>query len=304
MIVGNDISRWQGDVNFDVYKNNSNFLIIKTSEGIGFVDPKFLRNQREARRVGLPLGYYHFARPDLFNSPEAEAEFFLKTIGEIREGEVLCLDYEPASNPYNVVLWCKGFLDRVFVRTGCKAFIYLNKSQVKGFDWRVVVDANYALWLACYDSNIISGQWAAVAMQQRTSSQSVPGIVGNVDGNYFFGTLEQFKAYGYKKPVTPSPSVSPSPSPSSSVSPSTSPSVSTSPSLSPSPSKSPSKSPSGSESSSPSSSPSPSPSPEPGIDYKEVVMKTCEVLNKKWTWLGKNGWKNRLAELKIIYHNI
>lgn len=300
MIVGNDISRWQGDVNFDVYKQNTNFLISKASEGNGFVDPKFLRNQSQARLAGIPLGYYHFARPDLGNTGKVEADFFLKVIGEIREGEVLCLDYEPPSNPFSVVAWCKEFLDRVYEKTNCKPLIYLNKSQVKAFNWQSVVDAGYGLWLACYDENIVTGQWKVLAMQQWTSSQQVPGIVGNVDGNRFFGTVEQFKAYGYKKPVTPSSSQSPSKSPSASNSPSLSPSPSVSPSISPSASESPSVS----QSPSRSDSPSPSPSPAPVVDYKEVVMKTCDVLNKKWTWLGKNGWKNRLAELQIIYKNI
>lgn len=296
LIVGNDISKWQGDIDFNVYKNNSNFLIIKVSDGNGYVDPKFTRNQSECRRVGLPLGYYHFARPDLGNSPEVEAEFFLKTIGELRENEFLCLDYEPKSNPFPVVDWCKRFLDLVKSRTGCKPFIYLNKSQVRGYDWRPVAEEGYPLWLASYDGITIIGVWSFLAMHQWTSSQSVPGISGNVDGNWFMGDLKMLQEYGYHKPVTPSssqsPSLSPSPSPSesSSVSPSNSQSLSTSPSASESPS--------------PSASPSPS-IEIPEIDYyRSIIARTCDVLNKKWTWVGKNGWKKRLAELKIIYHNI
>ena len=212
MIVGNDISSYQGNIDYSVYSKNSNFIIIKVSEGNGYIDPKFIRNQTEARIAGLPLGYYHFARPDLGNTPEAEADFFLKTIGKLLDGEMLCLDYEPKSNPGDAVAWCKGFLDRIFSVTGCRPLLYLNKSQVSGFNWKSVADAGYGLWLACYDENTIAGPWKFIAMQQWTSGQTVPGITtGVVDGDYFFGTVEQFKAYGYHKPVVSSPSPSSEP---------------------------------------------------------------------------------------------
>lgn len=208
--LGNDISRWQGDVDYGVFKDNTQFVIIKATEGNGFTDPKFLRNQSEARRVGLALGYYHFARPDLGNTPEAEADYFLKIIGSPVEGEVYVLDYEPKSNPGDVVAWCKKFLDRVLEKTGTKALIYLNQSQVKSFDWQPVIDGGYGLWIAAYTydpnkNDVEIGKWPFAAIQQWTNKQQVPGVVGNVDGNVFFGTLETFKKYGYKAPVITPP---------------------------------------------------------------------------------------------------
>lgn len=208
--LGNDVSKWQGEINFDVFKNNAQFVIIKSSEGIGFTDPAFNRNQSEARRVGLPLGYYHFARPDLGNKPEAEADYFLKVVGSPVEGEVYVLDYEPASNPGDTVAWCKAFLDRILEKIGVKPLIYLNQSQVKGFDWAPVVNAGYGLWIAAYthdphNNTFEKGKWAFAAIQQWTNKQQVPGISGNVDGNVFFGDIPTFKKYGYKKPTEPTP---------------------------------------------------------------------------------------------------
>ena len=66
-IVGNDVSKWQLDIDWNVYKNNTNFCILKATEGVGFTDPKFFRNRDEGHRVGVALGFYHFARPDLGN---------------------------------------------------------------------------------------------------------------------------------------------------------------------------------------------------------------------------------------------
>lgn len=218
MIVGNDISKYQGDVNYDIYKNNSNFVIIKTSEGTGFTDPKFTRNQSEARRVGLPLGYYHFARPDLGNSAEKEAEWFLKALGEVREEEILCLDYEPKKWNGDEVGWCKRFLDYIAEKLGgYKCLIYLNQSQTQGLNWKPIVDAGYNLWIAAYTydpkKNIYKiGVWQYAVCQQWTNKQQVPGISGNADGNVFFDD-SAFKKYGYVKPIVPLPEPEPNPEP-------------------------------------------------------------------------------------------
>lgn len=206
IILGNDLAKYQGDVNFDVYKNNSNFVIIKATEGNGYIDPKFKRNQSEARRVGLPLGYYHFARPDLGNSPEVEADFYLKTLGEVRDGEILTLDYECPNQVQAHVEWCKKFMERVALKlNGLKCLIYLNQAQLKTFDWSSIVNDGYGLWVACYTydpnkNNFFKGQWKTVAMQQWTNKQTVPGIPTPADGNVFFGDLTTLKKYGYKKP--------------------------------------------------------------------------------------------------------
>jgi GH25 family lysozyme M1 (1,4-beta-N-acetylmuramidase) len=216
MIVGNDISGHQGQIDYGVYKNNTNFLIAKSSEGVGFIDPWYGYNRSQARLAGIPFGSYHFCRPDLGNSPEAEAKFFCDLIDgdPIREGETLYLDYECANQKQSDVDWCKKWLDYVSNHfKGLKPMIYLNQSQVKAFNWKSVIDAGYALWLASYQAQGVgdTGQWPSMAMQQWTSSQKVPGITGNLDGDYFFGTTTQFKAYGYKKPVIvpPTPPVPP-----------------------------------------------------------------------------------------------
>lgn len=207
MIVGNDISKYQGDIDFDIYKNNSNFVITKASEGNGYTDPKFFRNQSEARRVGIPLGYYHFARPDLNNSPDVEAEWFLKVCGQLQDGEFLCLDYE-ATWTGNVVDWCLSFLNHVKEKTSLKCFIYLNQALLKKYDWKSVVDGGYALWVAAYTydpnkNDFVTGAWTSAAMQQWTNKQVVPGISGGCDGDCFFGTVKALAKYGYLTPTVP-----------------------------------------------------------------------------------------------------
>lgn len=212
-IVGNDVASFQGDINYDIYKNNSNFVIFKATEGVGFRDSKLTRNQTEARRVGLPLGYYHFARPDLNADASKEAQYFLDQVGALRDGEVLALDYETPKRQTDVD-WCKKWLDYVFQKTNCRPLIYMSESYVTGLNWQAVVDGGYGLWIAKYtippspSSTFNDGQWPFAAMYQWSSSQKVPGILngtGNVDANIFFGDVVTFKKYGYKSPTPPPP---------------------------------------------------------------------------------------------------
>lgn len=210
MITGNDISKYQGDVDWDIYKNNSNFVIIKASEGNGYTDTKFVRNRTEARRVGLPLGFYHFARPDLKNTPEEEASWFLEVCGAFKEGEFLCLDYE-ADWSGGVIDWCKKFLDFLLDKTKIKAFVYLNQALIKKYNWLPVVAGDYPLWVAAYTydpkkNDFVTGAWKSAAMQQWTNKQEIPGISGGVDGDVFFGTAKALKKYGYVPVVPETPS--------------------------------------------------------------------------------------------------
>ncbi len=206
MILGNDVSSWQGQIDWDVYKNNSNFVIIRSSYGDGYTDTQFIRNQSEARRVGLPLGYYHYSYAQ-YNTATAEANWFLKTLGQLREGEILVLDFEE-HYPGDVVGWCKSFLDECYSKTGVKPLIYLNQSQTQAYNWKPVIDGGYGLLVAAYtydpnNNNFQKGTWQIVSAQQWTNKQAVPGIVGPVDGDVFFGDAKAFKAYGYHEIVAP-----------------------------------------------------------------------------------------------------
>ncbi len=207
MLLGNDISEFQGTVDWDTYKKNANFAIIRATYGVGYVDKQFARNQSEARRVGLPRGYYTYCYPQ-YNLPDSEADWFLKTV-DPKPHEMLCLDYEEAYTG-DKVKWCKEFLDHVSgALGGYKPLIYLNQSLATNNDWSPVVNAGYGLWIAAYtydpkNNNFQSGKWNVVAMQQWTNRQTVPGIPTKVDGDVFFGDIAAFDKYCYQgdnKPV-------------------------------------------------------------------------------------------------------
>ncbi len=209
-IVGNDISQAQGNIDWPVYKDNANFVVIKASEGVHYIDSWFGNNRAQARAYNLPRVFYHVIRPDLGNTPEDEAQWLLDLLNgdPLKAGECIALDME---SPFvGAVEWTRAWLDYIYQKTGIKSFIYLNQSLVKQYDWSPVINAGYPLWLASYQADGIGekGLWEKMSMQQTTSSQTVPGINTDVDRDIFFGTAEELLALGYKEKIqnTGSPS--------------------------------------------------------------------------------------------------
>lgn len=200
-IWGCDISKWQGDVNFTQLNTAVSFTVIRASYGTSGLDDKLAQNRSRAEAVGMEIGFYHFAYPDLGNSAEAEAQNFCDRIGTLKPGQFVVLDYE-RSWTGDVVGWCKTWMDYVSTHLGAKPLIYLNLSTINAYSWTSIINADYGLWLARwdYDKNAAAPAtaWPFVAMRQYSDSETFAGISGSVDGDVFYGTLDQLKQYGYQ----------------------------------------------------------------------------------------------------------
>ena len=201
MLVGNDVSDYQEGIDYATFKNNANFVIAKATEGTTYIDTWFGNNRQQARNVGLPRMFYHFARPDKGNDPIAEAKFFLAVLNgqPLQEGECLALDFE--ENTDNPVDWAKKWLDYVFQETGVKPYFYSYQSMLTSYDWSPVVNAGYPLWIAApngdpNNTSYQTGAWKS-AMCHQWGTETVPGISGSVDGDSFFGDVAAFLASGY-----------------------------------------------------------------------------------------------------------
>lgn len=193
---GIDISHYQKNIDWD--KVDVDFAILKCTESVNYKDETFQGKREECRKRGIVVGAYHFARGgDVIK----EAQFFLESLGEIKEGEFLALDWEiHHSNP---VGWCKDFLDIVYQKTGIRPLIYLNESTVNSYDWSPVVKGNYGLWIAKYGTNDGTmqsdpkmGKWAFISIWQYTSEGRANGISGRVDLDWAYMNKETLKKYG------------------------------------------------------------------------------------------------------------
>lgn len=175
-MYGVDLSHWN-KVNWKKLKTD--FVIIKATQGTSYIDPTFKTNQAECRKKGIKLGYYHFA--DLDDNIYQQADHFIDTIGEIKEGEFVCLDAETGQN----AKWCKSWLEYVEDRVGFKPVLYAPVGT-----WEVALP--YPLWIARYGLNNGQinygyapniGKWDKFIIWQYTSKGKIEGVTGNADLN-------------------------------------------------------------------------------------------------------------------------
>ena len=209
---GIDISSWQRDINLSAIK--ADFVIVKATEGIGYVDKSCDMLFQKALSLGKKLGFYHFARPTANNDPIREADFFYENCKGYFGKAIPILDWE-AENKQNVA-YAKAWLDRVYQRSGVKPVIYMSESVVNSYDWSSVSNADYGLWVAKYRDNnpdynynmANAGSrpkvkwWKFYCMWQWTSTGRLSGYNGNLDCNVFYGDGTTWDKYAGKSGTT------------------------------------------------------------------------------------------------------
>jgi GH25 family lysozyme M1 (1,4-beta-N-acetylmuramidase) len=185
---GIDTSHHQGDRGLIDWKKvklaGIEFAILKCTQGTSFLDSMYKRDKEEVRKIGIPLGYYHFAGKMneggqiIPQDPVKESMWFTSNIGGMKEGEFMVLDWEVQHK--DPVGWCQDFwrgIDQI-------PWMYMNESTFLKYNWPK--DWNY--WIAKYpkeDNGTMKtppqGNWK---IWQYSSKGSIPGIIGNVDLNY------------------------------------------------------------------------------------------------------------------------
>ena len=208
MMNGIDISHWQKGI--DLSKVKSDFVIVKATEGVGYIDPCMTEHVEKVKSLGKCLGLYHYARPEN-NSARKEAESYVNAIKDYIGQAILVLDWE--SDGKSNVEWAREWLDDVHELTGVKPLIYMSESVTKAYDWSNVAH-DYSLWVAKYrDNNIdvnydmsnignkpVVGAWNNYVMWQWTSSGRLDGYKGDLDCDIFYGDADTWnKLSGEKK---------------------------------------------------------------------------------------------------------
>lgn len=197
---GIDISSYQSGINLTVVP--CDFVITKATEGTGYVNPDYERAYAQAKAAGKCLGIYHYASG---GNVQAEADHFLKQVGN-RVGEaILILDWESYTNPAfgtNDHAWVKSWCDYVASKTGVNPIVYVQQSAMN----RLSGIRNYPLWVAQYaDMNTTGyqdhpwneGSYTCV-MRQYSSCGRLNGWAGNLDLNKFYGNREDWNKYAGK----------------------------------------------------------------------------------------------------------
>lgn len=186
-----DIACCQGNIDMQKIKDaGAAFVVIKATEGTGYVDPCFYRNWQEATRVGLRKGPYHFFHPEL--DPAAQARFHHDVVGVVSALDFPhVLDFETTHGLTSAHLVAAGEVYKQTLEryTGRLMPLYTG-AYVLG-DTPSKVLSTSPLWLAQYTPTIrkIPSQWAKATCWQYSGNggQRLPGVNVDVDRDYYLG---------------------------------------------------------------------------------------------------------------------
>ena len=194
---GIDVSEYQGIINWGKLKSNQkkdslSFLVVRGTAGKNHRDRFFKSNYREAKKIGIPIGVYHYYRPN--ERSKEQADYYIQNI-KLSPGDLPpILDIEKISNVQSISKLKKGiknWLEIIEDHYGVKPILYTYTyfyNTYLGDDF-----SNYKLWIANYsnvNAPLPNNNWI---IWQYSEKGRVEGIKGPVDLNVFKGTQQELK---------------------------------------------------------------------------------------------------------------
>ena len=187
---GIDVSEHQGQINWEVVKNNIKFAILR----IGWIgnknnhtmDKEFERNYNECKRLGIPVGGYIYNYCNAENTVENGTNWILEKINGKSFDLPIFLDMEDNSlqdlgieKLTNICMTFANIMEDTNYNFGIYANLnwfnnYLNLNKLK----------NCKKWLAQWTESENHSAKFNVDLWQYSSEGEIEGINGNVDMNY------------------------------------------------------------------------------------------------------------------------
>jgi GH25 family lysozyme M1 (1,4-beta-N-acetylmuramidase) len=192
-----DISSFQGNIDFVAYRawaasfDGITRIAMKSSEGIGFIDPLFAENRANALAAGIDcIYYYHFGRPSENNAID-EAKWQKQVVGGIRAADMLVLDFEE-NVPQATAEWAYEWLAQQEDSYGKPPGLYASSAYIQQRlqDQRL---AQFSLWLANWqftpdERPACPPPWTSYEFVQYTDqAANIPGVASVVDADIFLG---------------------------------------------------------------------------------------------------------------------
>ena len=187
--IGLDISKWQGDVDFNALKEAGvEFVIIRvgTSSGINgenLVDSKFEQNINGANKAGIPVGVYFYSYANSEDRAISDALWVLEQIKDYKVDLPIAFDWENWSfyNEFNLSFFGLSNMADSFVKTvrdaGYEGMLYSSKNYLEDIWFK----GDYPVWLAHYTTK--TNYEGDYEFWQLCNNGRVAGINGDVDIN-------------------------------------------------------------------------------------------------------------------------
>ncbi len=184
--LGIDVSKWQGDIDFNRVKEaGCEYVIIRIGgydDGSLYTDAYFTQNLRGAKAAGLKVGIYWHAEESSTTEAKASVDYIMNILGQEELDFPIAYDWEDFihfedyhMNLYDINACYEAFCDAVesYGYTACN---YGSKNYMVNV-WRNA--ENHPTWLAHYiDQSDYEGDYY---MWQHSCTGLVPGIEGFVD---------------------------------------------------------------------------------------------------------------------------
>ena len=187
--IGLDISKWQGDVDFNALKEAGvEFVIIRvgTSSGINgenLVDSKFEQNINGANKAGIPVGVYFYSYANSEDRAISDALWVVEQIKDYKVDLPIAFDWENWSfyNEFNLSFFGLSNMADSFVKTvrdaGYEGMLYSSKNYLEDIWFK----GDYPVWLAHYTTK--TNYEGDYEFWQLCNNGRVAGINGDVDIN-------------------------------------------------------------------------------------------------------------------------
>lgn len=192
-LSGGDVSKFQGNISWTDVAKSWAFDQIKAIDGRGPVDPNFVTNYVNSFKSGVITGAYQVGYP-IYDTPQASYTAY-KSLIQSHGGFVFppTLDLEQAGcgslTPAQVTQWAKDWLALGIADFGL-AILYSDEAFFQSHIDVTKLPQSALLWVANY-SKEPSMHWD---FWQHSDASAVKGIAGEVDTDYFGGTLNQLKS--------------------------------------------------------------------------------------------------------------
>ncbi|MCD8367519.1 MAG: hypothetical protein LUC48_05790, partial [Clostridiales bacterium] len=185
---GIDVSKWQGDIDWDSARSSISFAIIRCGYGSNLTshdDSKFEQNVAACEKLGIPYGIYLYSYATTTTEAKSEANHVLRLLEGHTPSLPVYLDLEDSSitsacTNAQILAMAKVFCNAI-ESAGYEAGIYANKSWWTTYLTSSTYD-QWDRWVAQWSSSCTySGSYT---YWQYSDEGTVSGISGYVDCDY------------------------------------------------------------------------------------------------------------------------
>lgn len=209
---GIDVSTYQGNIDWKkVRASGVEFAIIKATQGRSvtsslylFTDSKFKANITSAPSEGISCGVYHYLTAKTTSEALTESKYFIDAITPYKKNITLYAAVDVEEDKY--LPTDKALLTSI-VHTFCDCvksagftpIVYTNPNYLNN---RLNDITKWDLWLALWrdKSNVPTG-YPNMKIWQHSSTETVDGITGKIDGNLGYFTAPEPTSPEYDKLV-------------------------------------------------------------------------------------------------------